>query len=91
MGEDLLLFSLSLSSARACLISLSYWLHLYLSLPRIHLQNDDEQQRILIDILKQKHPRTPIASSSAVSTPMMVRRIDSFRRCHLCCAFLATK
>ena len=42
---------------------------------RLHLQNDDEQQRMLIDILKQKYPRQHVSSSSssAVSTPMMVK------------------
>ncbi|UJR35465.1 hypothetical protein I4U23_028221 [Adineta vaga] len=38
-------------------------------------KNGDEQQRMLIDILKQKYPRQHVSSSSssAVSTPMMPR------------------
>lgn len=44
---------------------------------RINLQNDDEQQRMLIDILQQKYPRQHVSSSSsAVSTPMMVRKAN---------------
>jgi len=40
----------------------------------INLQSDDEQQRMLINILKQRYSRQHAPSSSAVSTPMMVNQ-----------------
>ncbi|CAF0863809.1 unnamed protein product [Adineta ricciae] len=45
----------------------------------INLQNGDEQQRMLIDILKQKYPRQHV-SSSAVATPMMPRTNSPHQR-----------
>ncbi|CAF3379771.1 unnamed protein product [Rotaria sp. Silwood1] len=47
---------------------------------KIRLQHDDEQQRMLIDILKQKYPRQHLSSSSAVSTPMMPRTNSPHQR-----------
>ncbi|CAF3922726.1 unnamed protein product, partial [Adineta steineri] len=45
-------------------------------------KNGDEQQRMLIDILKQKYPRQHVSSSSssAVSTPMMPRTNSPHQR-----------
>ncbi|CAF2931540.1 unnamed protein product [Rotaria sp. Silwood2] len=47
---------------------------------KVRLKNDDEQQRMLIDILKQKYPRQHASSSSAVSTPMMPRTNSPHQR-----------
>ncbi|CAF0721604.1 unnamed protein product [Rotaria sordida] len=47
---------------------------------KIRSKNDDEQQRMLIDILKQKYSRQHVSSSSAVSTPMMPRTNSPHQR-----------
>ncbi|CAM2716065.1 unnamed protein product [Rotaria socialis] len=47
---------------------------------KVRSKNDDEQQRMLIDILKQKYPRQHGSSSSAVSTPMMPRTNSPHQR-----------